>query len=83
MSVLCMLCQEEPATVFAGMGGEYSWCATCDAKSMEKRAALWNARVEEAQIVALLFQPVRQYCGVCTHEIEPVYCCTFAETGQR
>ena len=26
---------------------------------------------------------VRQYCGVCTHEIEPVYRCTCAETGRR
>lgn len=48
MSVLCMLCEQEPATVFSGMGGEYSWCATCDTKAQAERTALWNTRAMDA-----------------------------------
>lgn len=49
MSVLCMLCEREPATVFSGMGNEYCWCATCDARTKAERTEMWDKRVEEGK----------------------------------
>ena len=49
MSVLCMLCEQEPATIFAGMGGEYCWCAMCYALSDEEQQLRYAAQLRERE----------------------------------
>mgnify|MGYP001585179077 CR=1 FL=1 len=57
--------------------------ATC--KGTDRAIALVSEDIwaDQLRLSSAQIDLVRQYCGVCTHEIEPVYRCTCAETGRR